>query len=154
MDAVKSRPCPCFDQVGSCGPCPASMAKTDNTVTATYWVLLRGCLSFTYLCDEVLGIGRDFDAVLSFLRPANWRVLNQIVHLVLIWIVKWRDANNHLVYQDAKRPPIERLVVTWPYDHLWRQILGRSTEWVGLFCVRLHDLGETEVCQHDVAVIV
>ena len=55
----------------------------------------------TYLGDEVFGLLRHLDAVLILLGPADWRVLYQVVHLVLVWIVKRRDADNHLVYEDS-----------------------------------------------------
>ena len=48
----------------------------------------------------------------GFLRPSDRRMLNQIVHLVLVRIVKWRNSNYHFVDQDAERPPIERLVMS------------------------------------------
>ena len=60
----------------------------------------------TYLSDEIFRLRRDFNAVFGFLRPADWRVLNQVIHLVLVWIVKRRDTNYHLVDQDAQGPPI------------------------------------------------
>lgn len=65
-----------------------------------------------HLGDEVSRVRTDFDIVLSFLGPANWRVLNQIVHLIFVWIVKWRDSNDHLVNEDSESPPVQRLVVT------------------------------------------
>ena len=55
----------------------------------------------TYLGDEVFGVGADLDAVLGGLGPADRRVLDQVVHLVLVGVVKGRDANDHLVDQDA-----------------------------------------------------
>lgn len=92
--------------------------------------------------------------MLGFLRPADWRVLNQIVHLILIWVVKWRDSDDHLVNQDAKSPPVQGLVVARAHDHLWGKILWSATERIGLFSILLHNLGQSEICQHDVAIVV
>ena len=89
------------------------------------------------------------------LRPADRGTLNQLVHLVLVWVVEWRDANYHLVNEDSKCPPVERLVVAGPLNHLGRQVLGGAAERVRFHIVGLlHDLSKTKVCQHDVAVVV
>ena len=74
--------------------------------------MLYSSKTIPYFCYQVLCIGRDFNAVFGFLRPADRRMLNQIVHLVLVRIVKWRNSNYHFVDQDAERPPIERLVMS------------------------------------------
>ena len=66
----------------------------------------------SYLGDQVLRFRADLDAMLAHLRPANRRVLNQVIHLVLIWVVEWRDSNNHLIDQNAKRPPVESLIMS------------------------------------------
>ena len=39
-------------------------------------------------------------------------------------------------------------------DHLWGEVLGCATEAVRLLPVLLHDLGEAEVGEHDVPVII
>lgn len=90
----------------------------------------------------------------GFFGPADRRVLNQVVHLVLVWIVKWRNSNDHLVNKNAKCPPVERFVVSRAHNHLWRQILRRATEGVRLLTVLLHDLGEAKVCQRNVTIVV
>ena len=73
---------------------------------------------FTYFRDEVLGCRAHLNAMLGLLWPANRRMLNQIVHLILIRIVKWRDANYHLVDENAERPPVKCFVVSTANDHL------------------------------------
>jgi hypothetical protein len=44
--------------------------------------------------------------------------------------------------------------MTRPTNHLRREVLRRAAERVGLFSVLLNNLGETEISQHDVAVLV
>ena len=92
--------------------------------------------------------------MLRALRPADWRMLNQVVHLILVWVVKGRDTNNHLVDQDSKRPPVQCFVVSRPDDHLRGQVLWRTAEGVGLLTILLHDLGQAKVSQHDVTIVV
>lgn len=107
-----------------------------------------------YFRDQVLRIGAHLDSMLGFLWPANRRVLDQVVHLVLIRVVKGRYADDHLVDEDAECPPVESFVVSAAHDHLRREILGRAAERVRLLTVSLHNLGQTEVSQHNVAVVV
>jgi len=110
--------------------------------------------NFAYLRDEVFGIGGHLDAVLGFLGPPDRRMLDQVVHLVLIGVVEGRDPDNHLVDQDSEGPPIKSFVVSRADDHFRGEVLGRTAEGVRLLPVLLHDLCQPEVSQHDVAVVV
>ena len=74
----------------------------------------------TYFSDEVFGVCADLDSVLGSLWPADWRMLDQIIHLVLVRVVKWRDTNYHLIDEDAKRPPVEGFVMSATDNHLRR----------------------------------
>jgi hypothetical protein len=38
--------------------------------------------------------------------PTNGCILDEMVHLVLVLVVERRDADDHLVHQDAEGPPI------------------------------------------------
>ena len=107
-DASIFRPCRCSDQGAIYGLCSTSKKHNRNH----RGVVLSNSINLSYLGDEVSRVRTDFDIVLSFLGPANWRVLNQIVHLIFVWIVKWRDSNDHLVNEDSESPPVQRLVVT------------------------------------------
>ena len=87
-----------------------------------------------------------------FLGPSNRRILNQVVHLVVIRIVKWSDAYNHFIYQNAESPPIYCEVVTGPNYDFWRQILGSSTKRVGFFAEVLHYFSHSKVSQLNVTI--
>lgn len=47
--------------------------------------------------DEVLGVVAYADLVTLRIRPADRCLLNQLIHGRLILVVKWRNADNHLV---------------------------------------------------------
>ena len=87
-------------------------------------------------------------------RPPNWGMLNQVVHLMLVWVVEWGNSNQHLINQDAQCPPIKGSIMSWPNNHLWRQVLRRPTERVWLFCFWFYNLGQTKVSKHDVAILI
>ena len=57
--------------------------------------------------------------MLGLLRPADWRMLDQVVHLILVGVIKGRDANDHFVNQDTQRPPVKCFIVSAAHDHLW-----------------------------------
>lgn len=92
--------------------------------------------------------------MLGFLRPADRCTLNQLVHLVLVRVVKGRDSNDHLVDEDTQCPPVECLVVSRADNHFGCEILGCSAERIRLFRVFLHNLGQAKVGQHDVPVVI
>ena len=66
---------------------------------------------------------------------------------MLILVIEGWYADDHLVEQDTKRPPVKCVVVTRADYHLRREILWRSTERVWLLGVHFDDLCETEVRQ-------
>jgi hypothetical protein len=35
------------------------------------------------------------------IRPSNGGVLDKVVHLMLVFIIEWGDANDHLINKDA-----------------------------------------------------
>ena len=60
----------------------------------------------------------------------NFAFFDEVVHLVLILVEEGWDAHNHLVDQDAQRPPINRVVVAVTPQHFRGKILSRATEGV------------------------
>ena len=62
-------------------------------------------------------------------------------------VVEGVDPSDHLVGEDAERPPVDGLAVAFVEKHLGRQVLGSTAQSVG---ARLAVLGEAEVCQFEV----
>jgi hypothetical protein len=50
--------------------------------------------------------------MLVLLGPSDWCMLNQVVHLMLVLVVEGWDSDNHLVDQNAERPPVNCEIVT------------------------------------------
>ena len=82
-------------------------------------------------------------------------LLDQLVHLRIILgaSVEGREADDHLVREDAKGPPIDGEGVTALDKDLRCQVVGRSAEGVSLG-VALEDLSQTEVREADVPIFV
>jgi len=88
-------------------------------------------------------------------RWENKRVVeNLAVHDIDILIVERRQGCQHLVQENPERPEIDGPCVALAQKQLWRQVLGGSTEGVGLLVETHVDLAEAEVAQGDVALIV
>lgn len=68
--------------------------------------------------NEVLGVFRNKDLVLDWVREVDVSRLDQVVHLVLVPVEEWRDTHDHLVDQDAQRPPVYSVVVPIADQHL------------------------------------
>lgn len=102
---------------------------------------------------QVLGFLADADFVFDWVGPSQWGLLDELVHLVLVLVIKGRNAYYHFVDQDAQGPPVQGVVVARADDHLRRNVLGRAAERVGLRSViDLVDLGQAEVGEEDVAI--
>ena len=82
-----------------------------------------------------------------FLGPSDGRVLNEVVHLMLVWVVEGRDSHNHFVDKHSKRPPINSKVVTWPIYYLWRKVLGCTAKRIRIFIVILDYLCYAKISQ-------
>lgn len=106
----------------------------------------------SYFCNQVFGIWGNFDSVTVFLGPSYRRILNQVVHLMVIWIVKRSNPNDHFVDQNTERPPIYCEVVPGPNNNFWRQILRSSTKRIGFLTKVLHDFSHSKIGQLDVAI--
>jgi uncharacterized membrane protein YwzB len=44
--------------------------------------------------------------MLFFLWPSDRGMLDIVVHLMFILVVKWWDADDHLIKEDAQGPPV------------------------------------------------
>jgi len=62
-------------------------------------------------------------------------LLDEVVHLVLVAVEEWGDAHDHLVNQDAKRPPVYGVVMAVTNQHLGSEVLGSTAEAVGKLTV-------------------
>ncbi len=56
--------------------------------------------------------------MLLLLWPSDRRVLDVVVHLVLVLVVEGRDADDHLVEKDAQSPPVQSVIMPTANDHL------------------------------------
>jgi hypothetical protein len=81
-------------------------------------------------------------------------VLDQVVHLVLVLVVKGGYPNDHLVYQDAEGPPVGREVMARADNHFRGEVLWSPTKRIRLARGVGCDFCESEVSKHDVAVSV
>lgn len=90
-----------------------------------------------------------------FHGPANGGVLDQVVHLVLVLVVKGRDSYDHLVNKNSQCPPVQRVVMSRPDNHLWCQVLRGTAKRIRiLLVIDVENFCEPEVGQHNVAVLV
>ena len=80
--------------------------------------------------------------------------MDKHVHLILVFVVEWGNADDHFVYEHSECPPIESVVMARANDHLWRDVFGSSTERIGLSTTILHqvDFSEAEISKEDVPV--
>ena len=69
------------------------------------------------------------------------------IHRV-VGLERW-IASKHLVQQDAERPPVDSLTMTFIKQNLGRNVLRSSTNCIGSL---LDDLGETEINQFEITV--
>lgn len=85
--------------------------------------------------------------------PSQWRLLDEEVHLVLIFVVEWRDADQHFVNQNSECPPVQGVIVARSNDHLGRNVFRGADEGVGFkFVVSLVNFSKAEVSEEDVPI--
>ena len=87
-----------------------------------YVVLLAESLLsilLTKLGNEVFCLVTDADLVSHRVWPSQRGLLDQHIHLVLVFMIKWRDSNYHFVDQHAQGPPVESVIVSRANYHLW-----------------------------------
>ena len=75
----------------------------------------------------------------------------QLIHRLLVRVVKRRKANNHLVDQNADGPPVDCVVVPLVLDDLWSQVFRRPSEGACEIAV-CHLFGKSEICEVQVTV--
>lgn len=84
-------------------------------------------------------------------RELNLALEDLLVDSHRVVIVERIDASQHLVRENAQRPPVDWLTVALVEEHLGRQVLRRPAQCVS---ARLTVLGETEICELQVALLV
>jgi len=52
---------------------------------------------YIYSCDETFSFFRNRKTMLFLIRPADWCMLDKVVHLVFIFVVEGWYADNHLI---------------------------------------------------------
>mmetsp|Transcript_23181 Transcript_23181/g.54206 ORF Transcript_23181/g.54206 Transcript_23181/m.54206 type:complete len:204 (-) Transcript_23181:881-1492(-) len=105
------------------------------------------CIPFQQLLDE--GPGRRAEEG----RVARVRLENLKIHFFLVLGVEGREANKHLVDENAQAPPVHCLAVSLLRQHLRGHVLRRPTEGVRRLLRSVADvLGQAEVGQLDVTV--
>jgi len=95
----------------------------------------------SYFWNQITGIFWNFDAVFIFRRPSDWSMLYQMVHLMFVLVVERWNSNYHLVNQNSKCPPVNRVVMTWSYNHFRWQVFRRAAKRVRFLLVILHNFG-------------
>ena len=91
--------------------------------------------------DKVLAFITHCYAVLLSIREEDGLRLDQFIHLVVVLVarIEGREADDHLISEDAESPPIDREAVTNLVDNFGCQILRRTAERLSLL-VTLQDL--------------
>jgi hypothetical protein len=55
--------------------------------------------------------------MLVLIWPSDWSMLDEVIHLVLVLIVEWWNADDHFVHKNSESPPIQCVVMTTSSDH-------------------------------------
>lgn len=71
---------------------------------------------------------------------------------MFIAVEEWWNADDHLVDENAERPPIYGVIVTVTDQHLWGEILSGTAERVSDFTL-LDKFSKTKVRKHQVSVL-
>jgi len=99
---------------------------------------------------EVFGAVTYAEPMLFQIRPLHLSLLNLYEHLVSVLVVKWRNASQHFIEDDPKRPPVALMVMHFPLEYLGRDVLSCATE-----SVRLRRFfGQAEIRQLDIPLLV
>ena len=73
-------------------------------------------------------------------------------HKAAILVKKGRNSIHHLECEDSQRPPVERLIMTFTGQHLWREIRSRATKTVCLPNRGVNLLRKPKIRQDNIAV--
>ena len=95
-------------------------------------------LDFVYLLMEIAG-------------ELNLALEDFLVDGHGVVVVERVDARQHLIGEDAERPPVHGLAVALVQEHFGGEVLRRATQRIS---ARLAVLGETKVCELQVALLV
>ena len=76
---------------------------------------------------------------------------NVVEELVVVIALERRLSRQHLVHQDAQRPPVNRAIVHALLDDLWRDVVGGPAERACRCAVHDALLAHSKVCDLDVA---
>mmetsp|Transcript_15770 Transcript_15770/g.44916 ORF Transcript_15770/g.44916 Transcript_15770/m.44916 type:complete len:318 (-) Transcript_15770:75-1028(-) len=98
-------------------------------------------------CQQLLD--QPLRILVENLREDDLPAKDRLIDAHGILVDEWRVPDDHLVYQDPKRPPIHGLPMALVQQDLGSDVLRGTAQGVRTV---LHDLGEPEVCQFHIAV--
>ena len=81
-------------------------------------------------------------------------IFDILIELLAVLRVERGQADEHFVDDGAKGPPICRLSVALPLQHLWRKVLSCAAERPRFAMALNSHLGEAKICQLDVTLAV
>ena len=112
-------------------------------------------VSGAYPCDEVFAVLRHHDVVALWVREVHRLLLDQLVHfrIILCARVERREPYNHLVSQNAQRPPVHRERVPALHQNLRSQVVRRPAERERLR-ISFQHLRQSEVSKANISVFV
>jgi len=87
-------------------------------------------------------------------REHNFSRPDQNTESVVRFVHERRSAGGHLVQQDAQGPPVNAKAVTFHVENLGGQVLSCAAEGVGLVLSVVEELGEAEVSQRHISILV
>lgn len=79
-------------------------------------------------------------------------ILDILVELFAIFVVEWRQTNQHFVDNCAERPPVSCLAVTLSLQDFGTQVFCGATQTVSVLGTLNVFLTKAEICKSDVAV--
>jgi len=118
------------------------------------WILLQK-LNYNILC-----LSRHFPFLFSNGRPLNLRVLNILIHLKSIGSIKWRDRNQHLIYDNPNTPPVTHFSWSFSQQNFWRDVIRCPlyTKFIlsssSFFLFPVDECSESKICQFEMTLIV
>jgi len=122
---------------------PAMVLDVIGTVTQT-------SIPLGYICDEQV-LDQTFCILVKIAGELNLTLEDLLVNGHRVIIVERVNTGQHLVGEDAERPPVHGLAVALIKEHFGCQVLRSAAERIS---ARLAVLGKSEVCQFEVALLV
>lgn len=98
--------------------------------------------------NEILAFLTHDNSMLLGIWEVHWLALNKFVHLVVVRLtrIEWWEADNHLISENTKSPPIYLEGMTLFFKNLRGKIFRCTTERVSLL-VLLKNLCKSKICQ-------